>query len=80
MQLFKREYVDEMLGRYWHSVDEFQVDTFFNAYWRNEPGINSRSMFISEYEMYGLFCMKFHPDCIFAREFTRRQIVKNTNS
>lgn len=80
MQLFSRRYTLEMLQRYWHDLDEFQIDAFFNSFWLNIPGIRSRSIFMSEYEMYGRFCMKFHENDVFVKTFTRHQEFKYTGS
>ena len=59
-QLFKREWVDEMIGKYFHSVDEFMLFTCLNTYWRNTPIARRDSIFISEYIMYSLYVEKYH--------------------
>lgn len=59
-QLFKREWVDEMIGKYFHSVDEFMLFTCLNTYWRNTPIARTDSIFISEYIMYSLYVEKYH--------------------
>ena len=60
MQLFKREWVDEMIGKYFHAMDEFMLFTCLNTYWRNTPIARRDSIFISEYIMYSLYVEKYH--------------------
>ena len=60
MQLFKREWVDEMIMRYFHSAEEFMLFTCMNTYWRNTPNARRDSIFISEYIMYSLYVEKYH--------------------
>ena len=76
-QLFKREWVDEMIGRYFHSVEEFMLFTCINTYWRNTPWARRDSIFISEYIMYSLYVEKYHKEEVEVVYADTKQIDKD---
>lgn len=73
MMLFDKTIVDEMIKRYFVNYNEFNLFTIMNSYY---DGIRSNSMFIAEYEMYGLYVKKYHSNEIFEYEITRRDITR----
>lgn len=72
--LFSREWVSQMVKRYFPTFGEFAAFTISNTYWKAND--RERAVFISEYEMYGLFLERFHQDEVSLCSMTKKQIDK----
>ena len=70
--LFKKSWVNEMILKYFNSIDEFLLFSTTITFWRNIPGIRRKSIFMSEYEMYGRYVAKYH-----SNEVYRQHIIQN---
>lgn len=72
--LFKKQWVDEMVFKYFSSYNDFCLFTLMNTFYR---GLRTDSIFISEYELYGQYISKYHCNEVYAVNAERHCIVKN---
>lgn len=76
-QMFRKEWVNEMINYYFPSEQDFMCFTALNSFWH---GRRDDSIFISEYEMYGQYLFKYHAKDIAVDYVNRRQIDMHQNS
>lgn len=69
---FSRKWMAEMVLRYFPNANDFVNFTVMNTYWRSDDV--DRAIFISEYEMYGLFADKFHGGEVERTSLRKKQI------
>ena len=74
MGLFSRKWMAEMVLKYFPSASDFVSFTIMNTYWRGND--TKHSIFISEYEMYGLYLDTFHQDEVAKCAVKKKQIDK----
>lgn len=70
--LFSRQWVAEMVNRYFPTGNAFVEFVCMNTFWQREE--IHRSMFISEYELYGLFLERFHRDEVVLSRMKKKQL------
>lgn len=78
MQLFSKEQIAKMLLKYFPSATDFVHFTVDNTYWRRDDTMHS--IFISEYEMFGLWIEKFCMSKFTAHKIDKLQIDRNQMS
>lgn len=78
MQLFSRSQIQELVLRYFPSGNDFVHFIVDNTYWRTDD--TQHSIFVSEYELYGLWMEKMHPRDFYTHCIQKRQIDRNQMS
>lgn len=73
MQIFNMEIIDEMIHRYFKTRDEFIDFTIRSAFWKRD---RTTSVFISEYELYGRYVMKYHSDKVYIDNLNMTDVTK----
>lgn len=75
MQLFDKKQISQLVLKYFPSANDFVHFTIDSTYWRADD--TEHSMFISEYEMYGLWVEKTCRDSVCTHLIEKRQIDRN---
>lgn len=71
--VWKKSIIEEMFARYGMTTSEFIDFTFKNVHY---DGTQSGSCIISEYELYGNYCEKFHPDMYVKKPFSKLECTR----
>lgn len=78
MALFDRDWISEMVLKFFPSANEFLSFSTLNTYWRrDDPG---HSIFLSEYQLYGEYVRKFHGGEVETTRLLKRQVDRNQMS
>lgn len=72
LMVFKKSWINEMIHKYFSSEDQFLLFSSLITYWQKIPNIRKKSIFMSEYELYGRYIAKYHTD-----EIAIKSIVQN---
>lgn len=75
--LWKKSVLDEMFAKYNMTREQFNDFTLENVHY---DGTQEGSCIISEYELYGNYCAKFHPELYCSRMFNELDCGKPQNS
>lgn len=73
--LFNREWIGEMLGKFFPTAIDFLQFSTLNTYWKNND--TKHAIFLSEYQLFGEYIDKFHNEEVEKVQLKKRQIDRN---
>lgn len=77
-QFMNKNIIEEMILRYFYSIKDFIKFTAHNTFWRQDA--IEKMEFISEYELYGRYVVKFHSNEVSPKMMTGLQFNKYVSS